>query len=95
MRRSAPARRHQAISSFGERVRSLGGDLGQRALGGADVGQPLLPFALQRSGDEPVLGLAGVELAPRALGVDLRALELELGGAHARVVVAVGVLERA
>ena len=35
--------------------------------------EPLLPLALQRARDEPVLGLAGVELAPGALGVDLRA----------------------
>ena len=79
----------------GERVRALGRDLGQRALGGADLGEALLPFALERAGDEPVLGLAGVELAPGALGVDLRALELQLGRAHPRVVISVGVLDRA
>jgi len=31
----------------GERVRALGRDLGDRALGGADVGQALFPFALE------------------------------------------------
>ena len=61
----------------------------------ADRGQPLFPLALQCAGNEPVLGLAGVELAAGALGVDLRAFELQLGGAHPRVVVAVGLLERA
>ena len=69
---------------LGERVRALGRHLGQVAFGGAHRGQPLFPFALQRAGDLPVLGLAGVELAPRALGVDLRALELQLGRAHPR-----------
>ena len=71
----------------GERVRALGGDLGHGALGAADVGEALLPFALQRARDEPVLRLAGVELAAGALGVDLRALELQLGRAHPRCVV--------
>ena len=71
----------------GERVGAPGGDLGQRALGAADLGEALLPFALQGARDEPVLGLAGVELAAGALGVDLRALEFQLGGAHARGVV--------
>jgi hypothetical protein len=62
-----------------ERVGALGCDLGHGALGAADRGQPLLPFALQRARDEPVLRLARVELASGALGVDLRALELQLG----------------
>ena len=58
-----------------------------RVLGAADVGEPLLPLALERARDEPVLRLAGVELAACALGVDLRALELQLGRAHARLVI--------
>jgi len=49
---------------------------------------------LQGARDESVLGLAGVEPAARAVGVDARALELKLGRPDARVMVAVGVLER-
>jgi len=94
LRRSAPARRHQVLLR-GERVRARGGDLGHVALGGAGRGQALLPFALECAGDEPVLRFAGVELAASAFGVDLRALELQLGGAHPRQVLAFGVLERA
>ena len=55
----------------------------------ADVGQALFPFALQGARDEPVLRLAGVELPAGSFGVDLRALELQLGRAHARLVVGV------
>ena len=95
LRRSAPACRHQAISSSVSGSGRSGGDLGDGALGAADLGEALFPFALQRAGDEPVLGLAGVELAAGALGVDLRALELQLGRAHPRLVVGVGVLDRA
>ena len=78
---------------LGERVRALGGDLGHGTLGAADVGQALLPFTLERSRDEPVLGLARVELASGSLGVDLRALELQLGRAHPGVMIVAGVLD--
>ena len=62
----------------GQRVRASGGDVGHRVLGAADLGEPLLPLALERARDEPVLRLARVELAAGALGVDLRSLELQL-----------------
>jgi hypothetical protein len=86
LRRSAPAWRPRDLLA-GERLRALGRDLGDRAFGRADLGEALLPLALQRAGDESVLGLAGVELAVGAVGVDLRALELKLGRADPRVVV--------
>ena len=62
----------------------LGERLGPAALehgtfGSADVGRALLPSRSSVRADEPVLGLARVELAPGSLGVDLRALEFELG----------------
>jgi hypothetical protein len=46
-------------------------------------------------GEEPVLRLAGVELAPGVLGVDPRPLALGLGRAHQRLVLRLGVLDRA
>ena len=51
--------------------RALGGELG---LGALDLAQPLLPGSLQRACDKAVLGLAPVELAPRALSLVVRAL---------------------
>ena len=70
----------------GERVGALGGDIDPGALGAPDLGETLFPFVFQGAGDEPVLRLARVELAAGAVGVDLRALELKLGGVHARLV---------
>ena len=87
LRRSAPAWRHHAISSSVSGSGRLGGDVGYRAFGRADLGEALLPLALEGAGDESVLGLARVELALHAVGVDLRALELKLGRAHPRLVI--------
>jgi hypothetical protein len=42
-----------------------------------DDGQRLLERGLQRPADESVLGLAGVELAPRAIGLEFGALQRE------------------
>ena len=72
---------------LGQRLWPAGAHGRKRPFGGADVMQALFPLGLQGARDEPVLGLAGVELAAGAVGVDLRALELELGRAHARLVV--------
>jgi hypothetical protein len=73
----APTCLHQAISC------SVSGsghpDLDRCALGAGDRCQALFPLALQRSGDKPVLGLAGVELAPCTVGLDPGALELQFG----------------
>ena len=71
----------------GQRVRASRGDVGKSVLGVADLGEPLLPLALERARDEPVLRLARVELVSGAFGVDLRALELQLSGVHSRLVV--------
>ena len=95
LRRSAPAARHHAISSSVSGCGRLAVTSASARSARADCGQPLFPFALQRAGDLPVLGLAGVELAPGALGVDLRALELQFGRADPRVVIIIGVLDRA
>jgi hypothetical protein len=79
----------------GERRRAPRAGRRERLLGAADLGQALLPLALQRARDEPVLGFAGVELATRAVGADTRPLEFELGRAHARVMVVGRLLDRA
>ena len=95
LRRSAPAPRHQAISWSVSGSGRLAATSATVALGRADVGEALFPFALECARHEPVLRLAAVELASRAVGVDLRAFELELSRAHAGVMLLVGVLERA
>jgi len=78
-----------------ERVRALRAHVRHRALGAADLGQALLPLTLERARDESVLGLARVELAAGSLRVDLRPLEFQLGGAHARLMLGAALLDRA
>jgi hypothetical protein len=51
-----------------------GGELYALALGPSEG---LFKSPLQGAGDEAMLGLAGVELAPRALGLELGALHDE------------------
>ena len=59
------------------------------------LGERLLELALQRAGDKTVLGLARVELALRAAGLELRALEREAPAGQARVVLLAELADRA
>ncbi len=78
----------------GERLGASCARRGEFLLGATDLGEALLPLALERARHEPVLRLAGVELPAGALGADAGALELELGRAHPGVVVVLGLLDR-
>ena len=69
--------RQRAALVVGERRRAGVLERGELRALALDAGERLLERAFEGARDEPVLGLAGVELAPRAVGLELGALERE------------------
>jgi hypothetical protein len=78
----------------GERLRSAALELGELAALALEILRRGLEPGLQRAGDEPVLGLAGVKLAPRPPGFELRALDREALADESLVVLALELLDR-
>jgi hypothetical protein len=68
---------HRPPLRIGQRRRPLPVKLGQRAALPLGLGERLLPGSLQRSGDEPVLRFARIELPATAFGFELGALKGE------------------
>jgi hypothetical protein len=92
----------QVAREAAERAALLGGERrrprllerGKLAALALDVGERLLEPLLERAGDQAVLGLAGVELAARPLGLELGPLEREPLAVRALFVLALELLDR-
>ena len=78
-----------------ERRRTSSVQGGERALLALDRAEGVLEPAFQGASDEAVLGLAGVELAARAIGLKLRAFEREALALNACVVLIGELADRA
>ena len=72
----------------GQRFGAAALELGELATFTLELAERRLQARLERARDEPVLGLAGVELAARAVGLELGALDGEPLTGEALVVLA-------
>src|SRR6188472_2692926 len=77
-----------------QRFRAAAFELGELAALALQRGQRQFEPAFERARHEPVLGLAGVELAPRPLGLELGALDGEPLTVQALVVAALELADR-
>jgi hypothetical protein len=86
-----------AQRALGVRVRrwSLALKIAEGSAAVIDLGQRLLKRALERSGDEPVLGLTGIELASAPAGLKLGVLDSQLPQPHTLLVLGLELIEPA
>ena len=87
--------RERGALVVGQRRRAGLLERGELAALALDGGQRVLERAFEGAGDEAVLGLAGVELAARAVGLELGALEREALAGEPLVVLVMQLAHRA